>query len=66
MTTRIVKIGNPQGIRIPKVLLDQSGLGEEVDLAVQEAQIVIRSAECPRQGWEGPNGRAAAALVVGL
>jgi antitoxin MazE len=52
MKTRIIKIGNSQGIRIPKVFLDQSGLGEEVELEVQERQIVIRSAERARQGWE--------------
>ena len=53
MKTRIIKIGNSQGIRIPKVLLEQSGLGEEVELEVQDAQIVIRPAERPRQAWEG-------------
>jgi antitoxin MazE len=52
MKTRIIKIGNSQGIRIPKVLLEQSGLGEEVELEVQDAQIVIRPAERPRQGWD--------------
>jgi antitoxin MazE len=52
MKTRIIKIGNSQGIRIPKVLLEQSGLGEEVELKVQEAQIIIRPAERPRQRWE--------------
>ena len=51
MKTRIVKIGNSQGIRIPKVLLQRSGLGEEVDLEVQDEQIVIRSAQRPRRGW---------------
>ena len=52
MKTRIIKIGNSQGIRIPKVLLEQSGLGEEVDLQVQDEQIIIRPAQRPRQGWE--------------
>jgi antitoxin MazE len=52
MKTRIIKIGNSQGIRIPKVLLEQSGLGEEVDLEVQDAQIVIRAADHPRRGWD--------------
>jgi antitoxin MazE len=52
MKTRIIKIGNSQGIRIPRVLLEQSGLGEEVELEVQDAQIVIRPAERPRQGWD--------------
>ncbi len=52
MKTRIVKIGNSRGIRIPKVLLEQSSVGEEVELKVQNGQIVIRSAIHPRQGWE--------------
>jgi antitoxin MazE len=52
MKTRIIKIGNSQGIRIPKVLLEQSGLGEEVEIEVHDAQIVIRPAERPRRGWE--------------
>jgi len=52
MKTRIIKIGNSQGIRIPKVLLEQSGLDEEVELEVHEARIVIRPADRPRQGWE--------------
>jgi antitoxin MazE len=52
MKTRIIAIGNSQGIRIPKVLLEQSGLGEEVELEVRDSQIVIRPAERPRQGWE--------------
>ncbi len=52
MKTRIVKIGNSQGVRIPKVLLEQSGLGEEVELEAQRDRIVIRSVRPPRHGWE--------------
>lgn len=52
MKTRIMAIGNLQGIRIPKVLLEQSGLREEVELEVHDAQIVIRLVERPRQGWD--------------
>jgi antitoxin MazE len=49
---RIVRIGNSRGLRIPKQLLDQTGLGDEVELEVQRDQIVIRSAHRPRAGWE--------------
>ena len=52
MKTRIIKIGNSQGIRIPKVLLEQSGLGAEVELEVQDTQIIIRPVERLRQAWE--------------
>ncbi len=51
MKARIIRIGNSQGIRIPKPLLEQSGLGEEVELEVERDQIVIRRAGRPREGW---------------
>jgi antitoxin MazE len=50
--SRIVKIGNSQGIRIPKLLLEQSNLGEEVELVLQEDQIVVRPIHHVRHGWE--------------
>jgi antitoxin MazE len=50
---RLIKIGNSQGIRIPKAWLDQLHFGEEVELVVQPDQLVIRSPHHPRQGWEG-------------
>ena len=50
--TKIVKIGNSQGIRIPKLLLDQTNFGEEVELEVQDNHIVIRASHLPRYGWE--------------
>lgn len=50
--TKIIKIGNSQGVRIPKLLLDQSNLGDEIELEVQEGRIIIRSAHNPRASWE--------------
>jgi antitoxin MazE len=52
MKARIVKIGNSQGIRIPKLLLERSALAEEVEIEAQDQQIIIRSAKQPRHGWE--------------
>ena len=52
MKTNIVRIGNSQGIRIPKVLLEQSRLEKDVELEVADKKIIIRSASQPRQGWE--------------
>ncbi len=51
MHTKIIRIGNSQGIRIPKPLLVQSGLGEEVEIEAESGRIVIRAASHPRQGW---------------
>ena len=47
----IVRIGNSQGIRIPKVLIEQTGLGDEVEIVVQDDSLVIRPARQPREGW---------------
>lgn len=50
--TRLVKIGNSQGVRIPKIFLEEVNLGEEVELELQPDQIVIRSAHQAREGWD--------------
>ncbi len=50
--TRIVRIGNSQGIRIPKTLLEQSGICSEVEIEVQGDQLTIRAASQLRNGWE--------------
>jgi antitoxin MazE len=48
---RIVKIGNSQGVRIPKLLLGQLDLGE-VELTVEGDRLVIRPVRCSRYGWD--------------
>ena len=51
MKARIVRIGNSRGLRIPKPLFDQTGLGEEVEIVVQGNTLVISPAGRPRAGW---------------
>ena len=52
MKGQIVRIGNSQGIRIPKVLIEQTGLGDRVEILVQGDSLVIRPARRPREGWD--------------
>jgi antitoxin MazE len=52
MRARVVKIGNSQGIRIPKPLLEQIGIMVDVDLEVENKQIIIRPVSNPRDGWD--------------
>ena len=52
MRARIIRIGNSQGIRIPKPLLERSGLSGEVELEVSDNQIIIRAPDNPRAGWD--------------
>lgn len=51
VAARIVRIGNSQGVRIPKALLEQSGIGDHVELEAQDNVILIRRAHPPRAGW---------------
>jgi len=51
MKARIVRIGNSQGIRIPKPLLEQAGLEDEVELHAEPGRIVIATARRARAGW---------------
>jgi antitoxin (DNA-binding transcriptional repressor) of toxin-antitoxin stability system len=48
MKARIVRIGNSQGVRIPKPLLEQTGLADEVELEVEGDCLVIRATGRPR------------------
>jgi antitoxin MazE len=52
--TRIVKIGNSRGIRVPKVLLDQAQLPDEVELHAEPGRLVVQATRRPRTGWAKP------------
>ena len=52
LTTRIVKIGNSQGVKIAKIFLEAIRLREDVALELQPDQFVIRSARRAGEGWE--------------
>jgi antitoxin MazE len=49
--TRIVRIGNSRGIRVPKVLLDQAQLPDEVELHAEPGRLVVQGVHRPRTGW---------------
>jgi antitoxin MazE len=58
---RIVRIGNSQGVRIPKPLLEEAQLGDEVELRAEAGRIVIERADAPRAGWSEAFAAMAAA-----
>jgi antitoxin MazE len=51
MKTRIVRIGNSQGVRLPRPLIELAGLGEDVVLQATPGRILIEAARPPRAGW---------------
>ena len=50
--SKVVKIGNSRRIRIPRTLLEQAGLTDDVEMRVEGNKLIIHSARLPRQGWE--------------
>lgn len=51
LKTHLVKIGNSHGIRIPKAVLQQIHLIDEVEMEVKRDCLVIKPAENPRAHW---------------
>ena len=49
--SKVVKIGNSRGIRIPRTMLEQAGLTDDVEMMVEGDQLIIHSVHSPRQGW---------------
>ncbi|MFW5427105.1 MAG: AbrB/MazE/SpoVT family DNA-binding domain-containing protein [Methylophagaceae bacterium] len=48
----LVKIGNSQGIRIPKPFIEQADLeGKELELEVVNGGLFIAPKQLPRAGW---------------
>ena len=69
MRTPIRRIGNSHGILIPKPILAQLELEDEVDMIVEGNALIIRRPQTVREGWADAS-RAVAnaggdALVMG-
>ncbi len=52
MKTEIMQIDKTRGVRIPKTLLQRSGLRGKVVLEIKYQRIIIRTPTKPRAGWE--------------
>jgi antitoxin MazE len=52
MRAKIIRIGNSKGIRLPKPILEASGITDEADVTVEDGRIVLlRPPKHPREGW---------------
>ena len=52
MKVPLIRIGNSRGVRIPKPLIEECQLSDEVDLQVKDNSIVISSITAVRSKWE--------------
>jgi antitoxin MazE len=60
MKAQLIQIGNSRGLRLPKTVIEQAGLEEEVDLEVRGNTIVIAAVKRARAGW----AQAASAMAT--
>ena len=58
MRSKIVRIGNSKGVRLPRLLIEQAGLEEEVELRAEAGQIIIAAPRTTRAGWAEAAQRA--------
>ena len=51
--TQLVRIGNSQGVRIPKPFIEQAQLdGKELTLQIVSGGLLIAAKSTPRTGWK--------------
>jgi len=66
MKARLIQIGNSRGIRLPKPLIEEAGLTDEVELEVRDRSLVIRPVAAVRSGWAEAAQALAASKEGGL
>lgn len=51
MRVEIIRIGNSQGLRLPKYLLAQCGFDREVDIEIEAGCLIIKPHQKLRESW---------------
>ena len=51
MITQLIKVGNSRGVRIPKPLIQETGLTDDVKIHVEGGSIIISPVKSVRAGW---------------
>ena len=61
MRTSLVKIGNSKGVRLPRAVIEQAQLTDELQLEVGTGVVVLRAIRSVRKNWEDDAARYRAA-----
>lgn len=51
MKINIIEIGNSQGIRLPKAIIEQCGFKDAVIAEIKDGKLILSSNDKPRKGW---------------
>jgi antitoxin MazE len=52
MLVSLVRIGNSKGVRLPQSVIETCGLGDRIDLRVEDGRVVLSAAAGSREGWD--------------
>ena len=52
MQANLIDIGNSKGVRLPKAVIEQAGLGDKLDIEVSGDAVIIRATGRPRENWD--------------
>ncbi|MGO8756159.1 MAG: hypothetical protein ACLQHK_13125 [Gallionellaceae bacterium] len=59
METKLVRIGNSKGIRLPKSILVQTEMTERIEIEARGHSIILKPITEPRSGWEASFAKGA-------
>ncbi len=62
MVVALENMGSSRGIQIPDTIIEQFGLGEQVDIQVVNGDLVITNGRKPREGWDAAFERAGSSV----
>lgn len=60
MKTSLRRIGNSLGVIVPRAMLVQASLADEVEMTVEKGAIVLRKPSAARSGWAQASAAVAA------
>ncbi|MBO6794089.1 MAG: AbrB/MazE/SpoVT family DNA-binding domain-containing protein [Balneolaceae bacterium] len=52
MKTKLIKVGNSKGVRIPKPMIEEAGLSDDIELILDDNRIILQSTITPRANWD--------------
>ena len=52
MKINIIDIGNSQGIRLPKAVIEQCGFKDTIEAEIKNGKLILSANQKPRQGWK--------------
>ena len=60
MKIKLISIGNSKGIRIPSSVIKRCGLGDELEMSIENGVIVLAPVRGVREGWSAALEKMAA------